>query len=246
MMTALRLPLRCLSSTEGWTEEFDRHFRGFHDRVYCPAFPDPDIRDTAANLKRVADIRHFGAQEPWGFIDFALAPHGNREIAVGGIFYELYRASDAALVSYIAVAESHRRRGVAGMLFRLAGEQLRAQRRGGRPLLIFAETEMEEHGRKANARLAALARLGFALLDFDYVQPPLGPGKNHVRSLDLLVYRAPGDVSAQVPAERIAHFLTVFYRTLMGQALAGDAILQQVLADLARRDTVAVEPLSPG
>jgi hypothetical protein len=75
------------------------------------------------------------------------------------------------------------------------------------------------------------------------VQPPLGPDKHHV-PLRLLVHRSPAD--GIVPAARIESFLRTFYRSLVGDALREDAILQEVLAPLSARETIAVRPLLPG
>jgi len=241
LMTRRSLPLRFLSSGEGWTLEFEHAFRAFYAQVFEPAFPDPDIRESAANLKRLSDTRLFGGREPRGFIDLAMTARGNRGTPVAGILYELFRASEAALVTYVAVTEGWRGKGVATTLLDRARRALEAERLGtGKPLLIFAETEMETESEDDRIRLRALGRLGFAALDCNYVQPPLAPGKHHV-PLRLLVYRPAGDT---VPAERVGRFLRGFYRGILGEGFAEDRISQEVLVAIAARESIAVQPLS--
>lgn len=236
--------LRFLSSADGWSPEFDVHFRAFYDRIFQPAFPDPDLREPAARLKQLSDPRQFGGREPWGFIELALAPHGNLEAPAGGILFEWFRACDAALITYIAVDKRHRRHGVAGALFDRALEALRVQQAGrAQPLLIFAETEMAVEDEGDLVRLRALGRLGFGALDFPYVQPPLSPGKRHVEKLTLLVHGGGRGPLTSIPAARLAHFLRVFYRSILGDMLVKDERLMNVLAGIKARNGIAVTPL---
>jgi GNAT superfamily N-acetyltransferase len=273
-MTRRRPSLDILTSADGWTLAFEHAFRAFHDKVYVRAFPDADIRDSAANIRRVSDTRLFGAREPRGFVDLAMARPGalSRKVdpgvlkesattresraffrpgrggkcfgtPAGGIVYDLFRSSDAALISYIAVAEGWRGKGVASLLMDGARQTLEAERlAAGRPLMVFAETEKHTESDDDRTRLNALGRLGFAALDCDYVQPPLGPGKQHV-PLTLLVHRPAGET---VPAPRVERFLRGFYRSLLGDGLASDAVSQGVLAAIAARDVIAVKPLRAG
>jgi GNAT superfamily N-acetyltransferase len=243
-MTRPRPHLRFLSSAYGWSHEFDRSFRTFHDRIFMPAFPDPDLREPARRLKQLSDPRHFGSREPWGFIQLALAPRGALEVPVGGILFELFRACDAALVTYIAVEKRHRRHGVARTLFDGMLEELHGQHRArANPLLIFAETEMMVENEGDAARLRALHRLGFGALDFRYVQPPLSPQKQHVEGLTLLVRGAGSVPFSAVPAARLAHFLRIFYRSILGDTLVNDERLMKVLAEVEARNMIAVTPL---
>jgi GNAT superfamily N-acetyltransferase len=233
------LPLRFRSSAGGWTPEFEHAFRAFYADVYEPAFPDPDIRDSAANLKRAADPDLASEDQPRGFIDLAMAARDGREVVAGGIVYELFSSAGAALVSYVVAAEGWRGKGIARSLLNHARQTLKAEGGGDEALLIFAETEPDTGTEEDRIRLRALGRLGFAVLDCDYVQPPLGPGKHHV-PLTLLLHRPQAD---SVPAARVEGFLRTFYRSMVGDALPEDAILQQVLAPLTARQTIAVRPL---
>ncbi len=273
-MTRRRPHLHLLSSGDGWTLEFEHAFRAFYDRLFEPAFPDPDIRESAANLKRLSDTRLFGGREPRGFIDLAMTLQGNRSAPVGGILHELFHSADAALVTYVVVAEGWRGHGIATRLIDRARQALESERlsrvpksglprvgkklcgsrdfkqafvglprnvclRGGKPLLIFAETEKDAGSNADRVRLNALGRLGFAALDCDYIQPPLQPGKHHV-PLRLLVHRPAGGA---IPAARVGQFLRAFYRSILGDALASDSISQGVLAAIAARETIATQPL---
>jgi GNAT superfamily N-acetyltransferase len=235
---------RFLSSADGWSHTFDLHFRSFYARIFQPAFPDPDLREPVHRLKQLSDPRLFGAREPWGFVTLALAQRGNAEIPAGGILFELFRACDAALVTYISVDERHRRQGIAAALLDEARAELRVARRPcSRPLLIFAETEPAFGEECDIARLRSLGRLGFGALDFRYVQPPLAPGKHHVEGLTLLVHRGAGTSLTAISADRLAHFLQIFYRSILGEALDRDGRLLDVIAEVQKRNSIAVTPL---
>ncbi len=243
-------PYRLLRSADGWTPEFEAQFRHFYRSILAKAFPDADLRESAARMRRLADPLAFGGHDPWGYITLMLIHDGRAWKPSGGILYEWYRGGGAVLVTYVVVSPAFRRRGMAQVLFGSALQHLARTTRlvPGISLPIFAETEtLPRHAtraetKEAEARFAMLRRLGFRLLDFPYVQPPLSPGKQHVRHLRLLAYQ-PSALPVPMPAAAVETFLSVFYRALIGDALTRDADCQAVLRALRGMKTIAALPL---
>ncbi|WP_088346599.1 MULTISPECIES: GNAT family N-acetyltransferase [Rhodomicrobium] len=241
--------LRILHAADGWTPEFARHFKPYYDGILAREITDPDMRESAERLKQLSDPRGFGRREPWGFVSLALVPQGRGWKVGGGICYEWYRGGRGALVTYIMVAPHMRRRGLAQRLMQIAFQQLRkiSHLHPGTTLPLFAETEIVDaaapaHEQEAAAkRFSALAGIGFKSLDFPYVQPPLSPGKAHVRNLTLMAY-SPGDAEV-MDAAVIGRFLNSFYRALVGERLDRDEPCQRVLAHLKSVKSVALKPL---
>lgn len=243
-------PHRLLCSADGWTPEFEAFFGRFYRDVFARSFPDPDLRETAGRMRRLSDPRGFGSQDPWGYINLLLIHDGKRWFPVGGVSYEWYRSGDAALLTYITVARPYRKRGMGRRLFESALARLARETRlaPGKTLPVFAETETLPHAapghevKEANARYATLRKLGFRILDFPYVQPPLSAGKEHVTELRLLTYQ-PTLQPEPVPAAQVSRFLAAFYGALMGDALAQDEPCQAVLENLGSTKTIAALPL---
>jgi GNAT superfamily N-acetyltransferase len=242
----VRLPkYRIISSKDGWTPGFDARFRAFYDTIFIKAFPDPDMRESPARVRRLSDPRAFGQAEPWGYVNLAIVPWERGWRPAGGILFEWYRNGEAALLTYIVVAPDFRGRGLGRVLLKSALSRLTQETRlvPGASLPLFAETEMhDDEGGPPPARLGTLQSLGFRALDFDYVQPPLDASKAHVTCLKLLAYQ-PAPAPQPLPAPRVAAFLGAFYRALLGARFDHDAPCQAVLSALSDRKDIAAFPL---
>jgi hypothetical protein len=153
------------------------------------------------------------------------------EHVIGGAAVEYYRAGACVLATYVymsaAAAHSHR-----GHARSLLAEARKACRKLGPVRAILAEAEWPEllaaHGFSADevavarTRLRFFARIGARMLNFDYVQPPLGPGMKPVSYLRLFIVPTAGDDDAHATADdlRVAvdAFLAEFYAALAQEA----------------------------
>ena len=97
---------------------------------------------------------------------------------VGGVTYELYPKSQCGLVTYMVVAPHARGRGLGKQLFLGAARELYDA--GARA--VFGEVHADHP-----ERLARFERWGARALDFEYVQPALGPGLAADHGLRLIV-----------------------------------------------------------
>lgn len=251
-MAATALRHRVVSSADGWTADFGERFLRFYSGIFVKAFPNPDLRESAGRMRRLADPRGFGRADPWGFVNLIELREGHAWRLAGGICYEWYRSGSGVLVTYIAVGRPFRRRGLTRLLFASALERLRREtgHSPGAALPVFAETEMPHPGETeverelARARLNMLARLGFRILDFDYIQPPLSSGKSAVSGLRLLCYvPSPALHAVCMPSARIEAFLSAFYKGLLGPGYMENVAVAPVLQALLRRKEIAALPL---
>ncbi len=120
---------------------------------------------------------------------------------IAGITYELYPHSRCGLVTYMVVAPHARERGLGRQLFEYAANDLYA--RGARA--VFGEVN-----RNAPERIARFERWGARVLDYEYVQPALGPGLDEDTGLCLIVLPPiPADVD---PAPFVAELRKVLSR----------------------------------
>jgi GNAT superfamily N-acetyltransferase len=112
----------------------------------------------------------------------------------GGVACEYYPKSQCGLLTYIVTNPQHRNKGVAGKLVSAAVEALEQESRSrGHAGLraLFLETNdsekisAEEDCMDPAERQRILQRLGFGLLQFQYVQPPLGEGRSSCHDLIL-------------------------------------------------------------
>jgi GNAT superfamily N-acetyltransferase len=155
-----------------------------------------------------------------------LAPADGHEHVIGGAAVEYYRASGCALLTYLYVddAGGHRRRG----LGRRLGSAAREACAGLGPMhALLAEAEWPAHlpqpqftpddVARAQARLGFFARIGARAIDVDYVQPALGPGRQPVPWLRLLLLPAPLLVDDERLRTPLALFLDEFHAALSGQ-----------------------------
>lgn len=117
------------------------------------------------------------------------------ESIVAGICYERYPISGCGLVTYMVVAQSHRRRGLGQQLQHAAVAEL-----GG---VVFGEI--------VPSKLDRNLRWGARVVDIPYVQPSLGLGRD--RGLYLIVLEA---TRQTLPGSLVRGFLEEFYMATEG------------------------------
>ena len=210
--------------------------------VYLPAFPDERIReDTSYWLNLLGS-------DPWPdppqpLLDVILAIEGER--ILGGATIELYRTARAGFLTYIAVAEDARGKGIGRRLVAAARAWLDAV--GGPDVPMLAETERfrdtgNEAEREATAiRQRRLSGLGARRVDFDYVMPPLRPGLSPHR-LHLLALGEPPVEDQPIAAATVA-VLVKELAAALGADLNAHPDTAAMMAELDRTEALALRPL---
>lgn len=126
---------------------------------------------------------------------------------MGGAVYEYFPTSRSGLLSYICVRPQFRQRHAAQQLLQAAVKLvedcavLHARREGRDRTPVtsyfFAETNAEgvEDGvMTSRMRHRIMQKLGFCMVDFAYIQPPLSEEQSPCSELLLLVYSPPSEV----------------------------------------------------
>ena len=161
--------------------------RCFYDGPYTAEFPDPNERESYANM--VTYLRAAGTHENGYHIVLALAD--NR--AIGGSVSDYFADSNAGVVEFILTAPEHRGSGLGTALLRdTEGRLVADAQRRGRDLGFIAAEINDPFRRSATPdnvdpfeRAGWWDRRGYGKLDFPYVQPALSPEQVPVRNLML-------------------------------------------------------------
>src|SRR5207248_10630127 len=122
---------------------------------------------------------------------------------IGGSVFSYVPASSCGFSEYLVLEDSRRRQGLGRKLFnarRAILDESANRYREVRCRGIFSEVDSPERTlpellaadiMDPHARLRIFGHLGFRRVDAQYVQPPLGPGKQAVDYLDLLFAPSP-------------------------------------------------------
>jgi GNAT superfamily N-acetyltransferase len=191
----------------------------FYNSIYRDAFP---VTDEAEDPTIWLPLMSGKAPPPKPLVHVVLAVTGadapekvEAASLLGGIIFEYFRKSRAALITYLCVRQDMRGRGVARFLL---GHAVDCVRVPNGPVPLFAETEDpplqsdESHRKTAIARLRILDKLGFREIPIHYRQPSLGPGKRPVDSLKFLLLAAADTAGVKVSTLRA--FMREFYDSL--------------------------------
>ena len=214
----------------------DRIVHRFYERVLEPAFPPSEL--VGAEEFRIA------WQSPLPGFHGTLVLEGGEPVA--GALGEFSADTEIMLLSYLAVSDGMRGRGVGG---RLLGNVLPRWREELRPVATLAEIEDPRFHRAGPhgdpvARVRFYDRLGCRLLPFPYFQPSLRSGQPRVRDMFLISFDADRD---RVPAEPLLRYLDGYVRECEGEdaVLHGDPEYLALRAAIAAwGDSVPLWPLS--
>lgn len=193
----------------------------YYEEIYKSAFPIADeAEDPTIWLPLISSVM----PTPSPILHLVLAVGDDRapqEIDAaalfGGIIFEYFRTSKAALATYLCIRPEMRGQGVAKFLISRTVEALR-RHGAGAAVPLFAEAEIPAaqadaaSREQARRRLPILSRLGFRKLPIAYRQPALGPGKHPLDNLEFLVFAETDDVT--VPASALRAFMREFYASL--------------------------------
>jgi GNAT superfamily N-acetyltransferase len=224
--------------------------RTFYDTLYVAEFPDPDERETLANMAdylRRKDEGWYGRNS----YHIVLGLAGGEIVAASVSDY--LAEPNTGVVEFIVVAPAGRGSGVGGRL--LAHTEA-----------LFDQDAWRAHGRPADAVLAEMNdpfatsalsdnldpvartliwhRWGFGGLDFPYVQPALSTDQEPVRNLILICKPCRGDWSSAVPAPVVASTVHEYLRWAMRiNEPAESAEFRRMAEVLGSADTVGLMPL---
>jgi hypothetical protein len=233
------LSWRLLNSVR--TPEDVRVFEAMYE-LYEASFPEDSERESKDLWKEVLNgNKHHGYR-----LEFIVAEHGS-EVA-GAIAYEYYPASRCGLLTFVFVGSAYRQGGIARELTGRAHARLTSVS-GGKLRFLFAEAEdpvrVASGGIRTSIdpelRLRILSRLGARVVNIQYVQPALGPGKRAAEHLMLLLL-APQDVET-LQRQALEEFLREFYASLYVEEKEMDTLLGKAFAEIPG-DVVRLTPLA--
>lgn len=222
--------------------------RFYRDR-YVAEFPDPDERESLANMRRYLRLKAQGWYGPNNY-HILIAELGGAP--VGGAVFDYLAEPNAGVIEFLFVAADRRIRGVGRALLdetlRLLRQDAR-ERRGKRLAAVVAE--MNDPFRRPETpdnldpfvRAAIWGRWGFGVLDFPYVQPALSARQARVEGL-VLIARTLGAPRSAVSSAWVARTVGEYLRWAMRIEQPGDnADYREMSAFLGARRTVVLEPL---
>jgi hypothetical protein len=240
----------------------DRALLGrFYAELYVPEFPDPDERESLANMERYLELKASGW---YGRNNYHIGLVLEGEAPVAGVIIDYLAEANAGVLEFLVVAASRRNRGLATRVFRSAGEALDADAEralGTPPDWIMAEINDPFRPRSIQdsvdpfARLAIWSAWGFAKLDFPYVQPALSADQRPVRNLLLAAKALRPELRERVPAGRVETVVREYLRWAMRieepescpefQAMRGYLRTRSTVAMIALAHYVGRDPARP-
>lgn len=211
--------------------------------VYVPAFPDAVIREDPRYWVELLDAPE-PPPPPQPRIEVVLLLDSD-DRPVAGVTIEYYRIASVGLLTYIAVAEGARGKGIGRRLIGAARGWLDRIADADTPMLAETERYQDAHDDAERAetdlRQKRLTALGARMIDFDYVMPPLRPGLPPYR-LHLMCFLRRDERRDGLPASQVAAFLEELAAAL-GADLAAHADTAGMIAALATRDELHLMPL---
>jgi len=211
--------------------------------VYIPAFPDAVIREDPRYWVNLLDAAE-PPPPPQPRIEVVLLLDSD-DRPVAGVTIEYYRTAGVGLLTYIAVAEGARGKGIGRRLIGAARNWLDRTADADTPMLAETERYQDAHDDDERAetdlRQKRLAGLGARMLDFDYVMPPLRLGLPPYR-LHLMCFLRKNEGRTTLPAAQVAAFLRELAAAL-GAELAAHEDTAGMMAALAERGDLHLLPL---
>jgi len=195
--------------------------RRFYDHVYIPEFPDPDERETLANIERYLDLKVEGWYGANAYHVVVVDLEGD---VVGGAIVDYLAEPNAGVVEFLVVTPAARDQGLGRRLCEHTEALLTTDAQGaGRPALDFVVAEINDPFRVDLAgdnldpflRARVWGGWGYRKLDFPYVQPALSEAQQPVRHL-MLAIKPLGDTCADaLPTPHLLETLRAYLRWAM-------------------------------
>jgi len=230
----------------------DRDLLGrFYTELYAPEFPDPDERESLANMARYLELKAAGWYGP---NNYHIALMMERDVPIGGVITDYLAEPNAGVLEFVVVAKSHRRAGAGTRVMDWAATALAADAERGRGMpLDWIVAEVNDPFRPAPvldnvepfARLAVWSMWGFVKLDFPYVQPALSADQKPVGHLLLAAKVLRREFRDAVPAPVVEAAVREYMRWAMRIEQPERRPEFRRMRDYLRaRETVATIPLA--
>ena len=190
----------------------------FFERLYVPEFPDPDERESLANIEQCLRRK---AKGWYGRNDYHVLLLFERGELRGGSIADYLAEVDTGVIEFLVVDPKRRRAGLGRALLERTEQLLAADaRRDGRELAaVVAELNdpfksPREDSLDPFARLRIWGRGGYAKSDFPYVQPALSPEQRPVSHL-MLAVKPFGVRAGALPADTVLRIVHEYIRWAM-------------------------------
>ncbi len=185
------------------TDAGTRLLQRFYGGLYTAQFPDPDERESLANMLDYIRKRAAGWYGPNNY-HALIAVDG--DAPVGGVIADYLARPNAGVIEFLTASPDRRRQGIGRLLHAAALDRFAADagRAHGRPLdYVFAEmndpsrTDPATDNMDPAERAAIWAAWDYRAIGFPYVQPALSPAQSPVTNL-LLLARPCGQAAAEL------------------------------------------------
>jgi GNAT superfamily N-acetyltransferase len=206
---------REIDASPGGLAELSRFYR----RAYVREFPDPDERESLANMKRYLRLK---AQGWYGRNNYHIVLAELDGEPIGGSVLDYLAEPNAGVIEFLFIGAAHRLKGLGRSLLDETARILERDARAAaaKPLAAIV-AEMNDPFRPGETpdnldpfeRCAMWGRWGFGKLGFPYVQPALSRGQKPVEGLALIA--RPGDGSDAVDAPWVLSVVGEYMRWAM-------------------------------
>ena len=224
--------------------------RFYHDH-YVAEFPDPDERESLANMKEYLRLKE---QDWYGKNDYHIIVAVDAEgEPVGGSISDFLDEPNAGVIEFLFINPERRLKGLGRRLLEETERMLHhsAQRRRGRSL-DWVIGEIDDPFRCAShlsafdpfSRAQVWHRWGYRRIDFPYVQPALSAEQSPVRTLLLVAKTCSPRFTDSIPSAQVRLVIHEYLRWAM--RIAGpdaNTEYREMAAYLSRHDSIELIPL---
>ncbi len=218
----------------------------FYETLYVEEFPDPDERESLANML------HYLEQRGSHGNDYIVTLLCEDERIAGGAVCDYFVRSNCGAIEFLTIEPPERRRGLGAALARHVQSRMAkaADERGASLAFVMAEmNDPFEHGRIADNvdpfdRLRFWHRLGYRRTMFPYVQPPLSAQQSPVRNLLLATLPVRNPRASSIEPAHLIAFLRDYLVYAMRFGDADDSAEFRTMRDyLAHRTAIGLQAL---
>ena len=222
-----------------------RDLGNFYTEVYLEAFPDENERETFDNL--LYYLKQADKAKEYRY-HIVLAKDENDNIVAGSVF-DYFAKSNSGVIEFIAVSPEIQSSGVGTALFkqvrRIVSEDAEKLVKK-QPDYLFCEADSPGKSRNSvNKHLYFWRKHKYKKIDFSYIQPALGDGKEAVNELWLTVACLKDFGSRTIPAKAVLDFLSEYMKHAMKIAdPAKTAEYQAMKKELEKKGEVSLTEIA--